>query len=276
MFDIKKGFCVYYASSEVTMLRSLGIPARMAVGFAQGDREGDTYTVRRLHAHAWPEVYFPGIGWVEFEPTASQPALSRPLPPPDPNLDPAESRNVAPLNDGFANRDQSEDPGITPEVPVEQKPVSPFVYLIPFFLAGAALAFLLNQRFPFSTHVPVLVRSSIERTGMKVPRWVYDWEAWGRLSQIEKAFESINFGLRTLAGDVVPVHNTPVERARKLTVLLPQMSDQIKLLLNEHQTYLYTSRVANVVEARRAALDIRKQVIVERFRHLLFGKPMRD
>jgi transglutaminase-like putative cysteine protease len=278
LFNIQKGFCVYYASSEVTMLRSLGIPARMAVGFAQGDADGDSYTVRRLHAHAWPEVYFPGVGWVEFEPTASQPALSRPLPPHDPNeRDSAESRTVAPLNDdGFANRDQGEDPGITPDTPLEDQPVSPFHYLIPLFIAATALMFFVNQRFPFSTHVPVIVRSSFERTGMKVPGWVYNWESWGRLSLIEKAFESINFGLRTLDSQAVPVHNTPLERARKLTLLLPQMSGQIKLLLDEHQTYLYTSRVADVVQARRAAFDIRKQVIVERFRHLLFGKTVRD
>jgi transglutaminase-like putative cysteine protease len=277
LFDIKKGFCVYYASSEVTMLRSLGIPARMAVGFAQGDQDGNTYTVRKLHAHAWPEVFFPGIGWVEFEPTSSQPTLNRPLPPRDPNADPAEARNVAPLNDnGFANRDKSEDPGITPGASADAKPVSPFLYLLPIFLVVTAVVFFLNRRFPLSTRFPMFVRSSLERTGIKVPAWVYHWESWGRLSQIEKAFESINFGLRTLDAEAVPVHNTPVERARKLTLLLPQMSEQIKLLLDEHQTYLYTSRVADVVQARRAAFDIRKQVIVERFRHLLFGKPVRD
>ena len=278
LFDTKKGFCVYYASSEVTMLRSLGIPARVAVGFAQGDAEEDTYTVRRLNAHAWPEVYFPGIGWVEFEPTASQPVLSRPLPPRDPNeIDPAESRNIAPLEDrDFAGRDQSEDPGLVDPLLAEEKPVSPILYLIPVFVAATAGIFFFNRRFPFSTHLPVFVRSSLERTGLKVPGWVYDWEAWGKLSQVEKAFESINFGLRTLDGQLVPVHSTPGERAWKLTQILPQMSEQIKLLLDEHQTYLYTSRVADVVQARRAAFDIRKQVIVERIRHLLYGKPVRD
>src|SRR6266496_5510164 len=80
LFDYKKGFCVYYASAEVVMLRSVGIPARMAVGFAQGEQHGNTYTVRRLNAHAWPEVYFPSVGWVEFEPTGNQPVLDRPLP----------------------------------------------------------------------------------------------------------------------------------------------------------------------------------------------------
>ena len=62
----------------MTMLRSLGDPGAYGSGFAQGDTDGDSYTVRRLHAHAWPEVYFPGVGWVEFEPTAGQPAAQPP------------------------------------------------------------------------------------------------------------------------------------------------------------------------------------------------------
>jgi transglutaminase-like putative cysteine protease len=275
LFDYKKGFCVYYASSEVTMLRSLGIPARMAVGFAQGDQEGNEYTVRRLHAHAWPEVYFPNIGWVEFEPTASQPALNRPLPPSDPSqLDTASPRNNPRLDD-FASRDQSEDPGITPTTPEAATPISPFLYLVPI-LVTAASVFFLNRRFQLANQVPVLMRTSFERTGMEVPKWILNWESWAQLSQIEKAFDSINFGLRTLDSQAIPLHNTPVERARRLTSLLPQMSGQIKQLLDEHQTYLYTSRVADEAQARRASFDIRKQVIVERFRYLLYGKPYRD
>jgi transglutaminase-like putative cysteine protease len=276
LFDYKKGFCVYYASSEVAMLRSLGIPARMAVGFAQGDQDGSVYTVRRLHAHAWPEVYFPNIGWVEFEPTSSQPALNRPLPPADPNLlDPASLRNN-PRKDDFVGRDQSEDPGITPTTPVAAQPISPFVYLAPLFMAAAAAVFFLNRRFQLANQVPVLMRTTFERTGLEVPRWILNWESWGQLSQVEKAFESINFGLRTLDRQAIPVHTTPTERARKLSNLLPHMSGQIKLLLDEHQTYLYTSRIANEAQARRAAFDVRKQVIVERIRYLLYGKPMQD
>ena len=81
--DYKKGFCMYYASAEVLMLRSIGIPARMAVGFAQGNQDPVTglYTVLKQDAHAWPEVYFPNIGWVEFEPTGNQDPLVRPSTP---------------------------------------------------------------------------------------------------------------------------------------------------------------------------------------------------
>ncbi|HEX7973417.1 MAG TPA: transglutaminase-like domain-containing protein, partial [Anaerolineales bacterium] len=78
LFDIKEGFCNYYSSAEVVMLRSIGIPARWAVGFAQGERlSNGMYLVRERDAHAWPEVFFPNLGWIEFEPTASQPSLVR-------------------------------------------------------------------------------------------------------------------------------------------------------------------------------------------------------
>lgn len=275
LFDYKKGFCVYYASAEVTMLRSLGIPARMAVGFAQGERNGNNYVVRKLNAHAWPEVYFPGIGWVEFEPTGNQPILDRPLPPRDPDeTDLANPFGDTRTEDGeFASREQDEE-GLTPEAaPVEAAPISPLLYVVPLVMVAAALTFLINQRYPLATHVPVLVRATFERTGFEVPKWVYHWEYWGRLSPIEKAFESINFGLRTL-DHAVPVHTTPVERAKRLTNIMPWMTSQIKVLLDEHQTSLYTSRDADVIQARRAAFNIRKQVIAERMRYFFFGKPV--
>ncbi|MGE5641371.1 MAG: transglutaminase domain-containing protein [Byssovorax cruenta] len=276
IFQYRKGFCVYYASSEVVMLRSLGIPARMAVGFAQGERSGNKYIVRRKQAHAWPEVYFPGIGWVEFEPTGNQPVLNRPLPPNDPNeanpLNPLGALNNEDSN--FANRERDVE-GAASTTPVETPPLSPLFYAIPIVLLAAAATLLINHRYPLSTHVPVLVRATLERAGFEVPKWIYHWEYWGHLSSIEKAFESINFGLRTLDHNV-PVHTTPVERAKKLTGILPKMSAQIKVLLDEHQTSLYTSRVANVIPARRAAFDIRKQVILERIRYLFYGKPLRD
>ena len=75
LFDLKQGFCNYYASAEVLMLRSIGIPARLAVGYAEGESEvaADFFQIRRRDSHAWPEVYFNGVGWVEVEPTTAQP-----------------------------------------------------------------------------------------------------------------------------------------------------------------------------------------------------------
>lgn len=64
------GYCEQYASAFAAMARSLGLPARVAVGFTPGDRdENGIWRVRGEFAHAWPEVYLAGAGWVRFEPT---------------------------------------------------------------------------------------------------------------------------------------------------------------------------------------------------------------
>jgi len=79
LFDYKVGFCNWYATAEVVLLRSLGIPSRMSVGYASGIHHATEayYEVRGGDAHAWPEVYFPGYGWVEFEPTGNLSPLIR-------------------------------------------------------------------------------------------------------------------------------------------------------------------------------------------------------
>ncbi|MDE0608886.1 MAG: transglutaminaseTgpA domain-containing protein [Anaerolineaceae bacterium] len=91
LFDIGEGYCNYYASAMIVMLRSLGVPARLATGFAQGrwDAAGSHYEVLERDAHSWVEVYFPGYGWVEFEPTSAQAPLNREDP--EQSLVPAES-----------------------------------------------------------------------------------------------------------------------------------------------------------------------------------------
>jgi transglutaminase-like putative cysteine protease len=69
----RSGYCQYFASAMVMMARSLGLPARLAAGFAPGERQdaADTFLVREANAHAWAEIYFPGYGWEIFEATKS-------------------------------------------------------------------------------------------------------------------------------------------------------------------------------------------------------------
>lgn len=77
LFDLGKGYCDYYASAMVVLSRAAGIPARLAIGYASGvyNLNSKRFAVSEADAHSWVEVYFPGIGWVPFEPTAAQPAL---------------------------------------------------------------------------------------------------------------------------------------------------------------------------------------------------------
>ncbi|MGW0467299.1 transglutaminase TgpA family protein [Streptomyces sp. NPDC003027] len=69
----KEGFCVHFSFSMAAMARVLGIPARVAVGFMPGSAQSDgTMSVGIRDAHAWPELYFEGAGWIRFEPTPTR------------------------------------------------------------------------------------------------------------------------------------------------------------------------------------------------------------
>lgn len=65
----KAGYCEQFAGSMAVMLRTLGIPSRVAVGFLPGNPTAEGFVVTNRDAHAWPEAYFEGIGWMGFEPT---------------------------------------------------------------------------------------------------------------------------------------------------------------------------------------------------------------
>ncbi|MFD0020869.1 DUF3488 and DUF4129 domain-containing transglutaminase family protein [Streptomyces sp. NPDC058382] len=69
----KQGFCVHFSFTMAAMARTLGIPARVAVGFTPGTTQSDgSVSVGLRDAHAWPELYFEGIGWTRFEPTPTR------------------------------------------------------------------------------------------------------------------------------------------------------------------------------------------------------------
>lgn len=71
LFERKQGHCEYFASSMAVMLRSLGIPSRIVTGFRSGEFNDLTgqYVIRASNAHSWVEAYFPGSGWISFDPT---------------------------------------------------------------------------------------------------------------------------------------------------------------------------------------------------------------
>jgi hypothetical protein len=69
LFRGRRGYCEQYASSMAVLLRAIGIPSRVAVGFTSGYRDGDQRVITTNDAHAWVEAYFPGYGWITFDPT---------------------------------------------------------------------------------------------------------------------------------------------------------------------------------------------------------------
>jgi transglutaminase-like putative cysteine protease len=74
LFTLGEGYSEYFGSTMAVMLRTVGVPARLAVGYTTGDEIGDQdlFSVTDSHSHAWVEVYFPGFGWIPFEPTPGE------------------------------------------------------------------------------------------------------------------------------------------------------------------------------------------------------------
>ena len=109
LFRDRKGYCQHFSGAMALLLRMGGVPARVATGFAPGtvDRRRGEYVVRDLDAHSWVEAWFPGYGWVPFDPTPSEaPAASQaaatvaPSAASPPAGDPSRRRHPAPGNAG--------------------------------------------------------------------------------------------------------------------------------------------------------------------------------
>jgi transglutaminase-like putative cysteine protease len=295
LFDYKQGFCNYYASAEVILLRSLGIPARMAVGFAQGQREippiqnlppgqspdasnqiiseVSTYVVRQKDAHAWPEVYFPGTGWVIFEPTASQPAIFHPT-----------GETAANQNENQANQDANSpqnQSGVDSTNPrdragLESSPTSGqlanfwtfgnIVRLILLVIALAILVFItwqIRKGFrvkPFveriSIQVPEKIEKSLRRLGITPPSFLLSWIYTMKLPGISRSYLEINHALNRV-GQKPEIQDTPIERAASLSSAIPAASIPTEKLLAEYQSSIYSLHPADADVAKTAAHEIR-------------------
>ena len=271
LFDYKAGFCNYYATAEVVMLRSLGIPARLAVGYAEGEYQPpDLRIVRQEDAHAWPEVYFPTVGWVEFEPTASQASLDRPT---GESSTSSGTPGAGRLSGGGLNPAGGRGPlpGEGPGAgsgPNGLLLVTVLAVLLIVLGAGGALAILLGAgdrltlRLPpvFRTQLPVLLLSGWKEIGLPAPRWLERWARSAAQTPMERAFSRVYLSLRSLGGQTTPAQ-TAAEAAARLTEGLPGAAQEIRTLLNEYQRAQYSEISGNLWLARRAAESLRRQTV---------------
>lgn len=300
LFDYRQGFCNYYATAEVVMLRSLGIPARMAVGYAEGEGVSEvdlaavpqgrmdvpeseleqfvgdtsTYTIRQRDLHAWPEAYFPGIGWVEFEPTSSELPIFRPS-----GLDLGTSAaaqtnrdRLNPLSD--ADLPENDTADLLPDIPVvtPQQRLLQAILQVSLVLAGLGLLGLalwgIRRRLP-PEPIVVQLEARMRRIGIRPPRFVTEWARRASLSPLTKSYLEINRALRRL-GKTPATSDTPSERVQTLQQLLPATSEPSSYLLDEYQAQMYSPRPANGdKQARSAARQIRNLSLWAWFNRLI-------
>jgi hypothetical protein len=249
----------------------------MVVGFAEGEYEPpNKYTVLEKHAHAWPEVYFPGIGWVEFEPTTSQPVLTR-LPGDTAQTDQPDDSTPAPAGANIPNSasNREEDSGAgSGSGPQPSSLVRIMVFFglaacITIGLAAAYMSGLLDKalgrlRTLTKKTVPVLMLDAYSSLAIAPPGWLRRWAYYSGLKPIERAFSAVFQGLHWLGAGVTPTQ-TPAEAVAVLIENLPQVKEQAGSLLREYQYALYSQKKNDLHTARQAAELIRRQALRSAF-----------
>ena len=258
LFTIREGYCTYYASAMVVMLRALHIPARMAAGFAQGDYDATsgTYLVRERDAHTWVQVYFPGAGWVEFEPTAAQPLLNRVdsqvakpsatfTPSPTATFTPAPTITSTPqarpsATPNGTSQSQQQNPTsvqtLTPTVTQAASPTTtttpPSLLPNPIAPESGLLAALLSLAVLVS--IPIALVSFLIIGAL----WWFEYRGFGDLTPAARAYARLSLYSRWLRWPI-PAGATPLERGRRAAREAPEQASAIVTITDSYVSERY-------------------------------------
>lgn len=256
LFDYRIGFCNYYASAEVMLLRSLGIPSRIAVGYAMGeyDSSNNVYDVHAIDSHAWPEVYFPGYGWVPFEPTVSQPVLRRPIGAPlagqtqTPDLT-GGAGNSPSLEDLLSRVEEGQPIGSGGAGSVTQGPAwyGPIILAMLAALVLFLFALAVDPAWRLTSR-KALVRG-FKRAGLRLPR---RWEWEGALdSETARAYLEWSSWLVRLGLPIDP-SETPFERLRTVKDGLPMAGSPSDRIVRAFVAERFGGQSPDPIEVRDA------------------------
>ena len=301
LFDYQEGYCNYYASAMIVMLRSIGIPARMAAGFAQGqyDTVGGNYIITEREAHTWVEAYFPDYGWIEFEPTAAQTPIQREgddqnlqAPPPvdqaqqaTPTVTPTPTMTLTlqPTTTPPTDESQSDvdvptpTPTITPTpsptptatpviVPTQPPPMSPPDAQNPIEVILPAIGLLLLGLLLIALLVALVT----------FIYWWWEWRGMGGLSPISRAYARLDRYIK-LIGIRLGNDQTTEERRREIVRNIPQAERPVTAITRMYTTERYGPGAPHPAEAQRksdiaakAWTQTRKNIIRRWLRRLRF------
>ena len=208
LFETRTGYSDYYASAMAVMLRAVGVPARLAAGYGPGTYYPDTgmHVVRDLDSHGWVQVYFPGYGWIDFEPTPSWPKHERRR-----HTDPTVAEIGTGREDAEAIDDALED-------------------LFDEALDDLGVESLERQESGgLNIDVVGLLRPVAIVAGVVGVVWLALWLAWTRnlrgATPVERAYTKMS-RLGTLAGIRRGEVQTPLEFARSVGAAVPDVASE--------------------------------------------------
>jgi transglutaminase-like putative cysteine protease len=233
LFDRPAGYCNYYASAMAVLAREVGIPARVASGYAVGQSKDGIYHVIEGNAHSWPELYFENLGWIEFEPTSSKAEIVRPVKQvasdqPNPN-DLNDLNELRDLKNGRLNDVNSTDAAL-PQ-PGFQLPI--FSGTGGMILAGVLVTLLLVVAFGGLVQFAWTRKLRTLPPGARALEEMYRFAPW--------------VGLRERA------HATPAERAQELSGLLPDSATPIHAVTAWYVRERYGAQSLSAEERASAA-----------------------
>lgn len=249
------------------MLRSLGIPARLVAGYAQGtwDPEQQLYTVIGKDSHAWPEVYFPNLGWIVFEPTVSQPMVSFPSGnnnsgdsdfTPQGGREAYDSDYAPPQGTNPGEEYMRQNQGDMGELPGAAP--SPWLigFLVVLVLAVVVGYLEWRRRKVTSLPLPAWWERTLDDRGWRTPQWLRMWSRNSLRTPMENLFANVGTMLRIWGQNVDPAQ-TPAEQVTLLVSVVPSLKDSASALLEEYERSMYSPYPANTVRARQAVESIR-------------------
>lgn len=205
----KRGYCIQFSSAMIMLARAAGIPARMAVGFLPGVADGDEWVVQASHAHAWPELFFPQLGWVRFEPT---PGTRSGLPPAY-TVAPTESSGSASSSASATAPTSSSAPSAGPTRDLAGDPLDPTTGSTTG--AGTVLQFTSEHATSIGIALLVLLAAAVVPLGAWLARRRAMREAAGDAERVEAEWQSLLLRLQDI-GFVPPDGATPRQASRQL------------------------------------------------------------
>lgn len=245
LFEMQRGYCEHYASAMTVMMRLLGIPAKTVVGYYPGefDESVNGYLYRQENAHAWTEVYFPGYGWIRFEPTSSQPAsslddvteIATPTPTPVPTIEPQVETATPPV-----------------ATPVEEDEAAPVAELVPDEPAGGDG----GMNWPVLVGIPVLLASVSALAA---------WWLFTRSSALEPTsmFRTmVRWG--RAAGVSSDPTTTPREYAQSFGRRYPEFAHDANDIVDVYEEHAYGGREpeqTRIQQAAEALRHLRREVL---------------
>jgi transglutaminase-like putative cysteine protease len=255
LFTQKKGYCLHFASAAAVMLRSVGVPTRLAVGYLPGDpsKTPFEYILRDKYYHAWPQVYFPGYGWVDIEATPAGPAslvsintpwVSSPAIAASPQWEiwqGAQPPSIYDLGSIDIERMQGSGSAGTDTVSFAGKVGQAFLFI---FIAAVTIALLIG--------LVLLIRAASFRWLWRVDRNAIAYGTYVNMCR-----------LAAMVGLNPKPQQTPLEFTAELVAALPQNAESLH--------YITRVYMENRFGGRESKLDFAEEAEVLKARHIVYN-----